>query len=401
MWTIFCAVVDNYGDLGFCLRLARQLRSEHAVDVTLWVDDAAVVESFLGLEWSGDVPLRHDGIHLRHWCRPWTQWSQTSLVAASDVIIEAFACDIPDQVVDAMARRETPPLWINLEYLSAESWAGEYHLLRSMISASTGKVLTKTFFFPGFAPDTGGLLRERDLLERHAVWQRDEVQSRAALLGALNTPAQIADDTLLISVFTYESPSLAGWLEALSVTPAPVCCLIPEGRVLTGVSDWFGHVRLKPGDILTKGSLTVIMIPFMSQDQYDGLLGICDFNLVRGEDSFVRAQWAARPLLWHIYPQQEEAHLVKLQAFLDLYGRERDSGGDDTALIAMSRFWLAWNRGEDCGDLWHHLRPQLPSLREHARKWQRKLAKRPDLAANLLRLQRDWQHEQHSQPRGQ
>ena len=40
-WDIFCTVVDNYGDIGVCWRLARQLAAEHGFAVRLWVDDLA------------------------------------------------------------------------------------------------------------------------------------------------------------------------------------------------------------------------------------------------------------------------------------------------------------------------------------------------------------------------
>ena len=43
----------------------------------------------------------------------------------------------------------------------------------------------------------------------------------------------------------------------------------------------------------------------------------CDLNFVRGEDSLVRALWANRPFIWHIYPQHDGAHHAKLHAFLD------------------------------------------------------------------------------------
>jgi len=406
-WSIFCAVVDNYGDLGVCLRLARQLHAEYGLQVSLWVDDPRAVEAFLGVAWRDGTQLEYDGLHLRRWPRQWSTAAEAALPAAGDVVIEAFGCDLPAAVINAMAERATPPLWINLEYLSAEPWVSECHLLRSMMAAAGGKGLTRTFFFPGFRTGTGGLLRERNLLDRQAAWQQNDPRSRRALLRELGCALPPADDGIFISLFTYESRSLAGWLDALSQASQPACCLVPEGRVLAGVGAALGHDELRPGEGVVQGSLTVIVLPFMTQECYDRLLGICDINLVRGEDSFVRAQWAARPLLWHIYPQQEEAHLIKLQAFLDLYGAQAraDEGvaspGEDSALADMSRFWLAWNRGEDCGDLWHHLRPQLPSLREHARKWQRKLAKRPDLAANLLQLQRDWQQEQQSRTCGQ
>ena len=47
------------------------------------------------------------------------------------------------------------------------------------------------------------------------------------------------------------------------------------------------------------------------------MLWACDLNLVRGEDSLVRALWAGRPLLWQLYPQHDQAHHAKLEAFLD------------------------------------------------------------------------------------
>jgi uncharacterized repeat protein (TIGR03837 family) len=47
------------------------------------------------------------------------------------------------------------------------------------------------------------------------------------------------------------------------------------------------------------------------------MLRACDLNFVRGEDSLVRALWAGQPFVWHIYPQDDNAHHAKLQAFLD------------------------------------------------------------------------------------
>ena len=77
-----------------------------------------------------------------------------------------------------------------------------------------------------------------------------------------------------------------------------------------------------PGDQRRRGNLLIHVLPFVAQDDYDRLLWCCDLNAVRGEDSFVRAQWAGRPLLWHIYPQEEGAHWDKLEAFLAIYNAD-------------------------------------------------------------------------------
>ena len=66
-------------------------------------------------------------------------------------------------------------------------------------------------------------------------------------------------------------------------------------------------------------SIQVLSIPFISQDDYDWFLAQCDLNIVRGEDSFIRAQLVGKPFIWHIYPQGDQAHQVKLAAFLELY----------------------------------------------------------------------------------
>ena len=88
----------------------------------------------------------------------------------------------------------------------------------------------------------------------------------------------------------------------------------------------------------------------MTQDEYDLLLWSCDFNAVRGEESFIRAQWAGRPLVWHIYPQEDDAHWDKLNAF---------STSMRTALrrrlAALRAFWHAWNAGEGAAQAWADL----------------------------------------------
>ena len=58
-------------------------------------------------------------------------------------------------------------------------------------------------------------------------------------------------------------------------------------------------------------------LPWLTQPDYDHLLWACDLNFVRGEDSFVRAQWAGRPFVWQIYPQHDGAHARQARRLLD------------------------------------------------------------------------------------
>jgi len=357
-WEIFCQVVDNYGDIGVCWRLARALAIEYGVDVRLWVDDWKTFSKLcLQPVWDG---ARVSGVELRHWTNPFP------VEEPADVVIEAFGCHLPEEHERAMAKK--PPIWINLEYLSAESWVVECHKLSS---PHPGLPLTKTFFFPGFVEGTGGLILERGLLDR-----RDQLlRSRADWLRAL-TPLHA--DALVVSLFCYEPCGLAGLLHCWEQETRPVLLLAPEGRSLAGVEAALG-MNLPVGEQVQRGALRIVALPFTDQDGFDALLWHCDLNLVRGEDSFVRAQWAARPFVWNIYPQENDAHFTKLEAFLALYC----TGLREEAARTMATFWRAWNGRGDAAEAWPAFAQALPELERHAQNWRTSLAARPSLVTTL------------------
>ncbi|VXC63047.1 conserved hypothetical protein [Pseudomonas sp. 8Z] len=371
-WDIFCAVVDNYGDIGVTWRLARQLVSEHGLMVRLWVDD---LEVFAHLCPALDPHLsiqEYAGVEVRHWARTWEP------VEVADLVIEAFACNLPSEYIQAMAVRAQRPLWLNLEYLSAENWVSGCHALPSPQVGG----LQKFFFFPGFVEGTGGLLREAELLAERDCLQAD-VDGQATFLAQLGvtrlTQAQ------LISLFAYENPGLGEWLDTLASSDRLTQLLVPQGRILAEVALWFG-AQLVPGDQRQRGNVHVQVLPFMAQADYDRLLWCCDFNAVRGEDSFIRAQWAGKPLLWHIYQQEEGAHWDKLHAFLALY-RQGLSASADAALLHS---WAAWNAGKGMAQAWEAVQANWSELHAHAVRWCSQQAARPDLASALVQFHRNW-----------
>jgi uncharacterized repeat protein (TIGR03837 family) len=364
-WDIFCAVVDNYGDIGVCWRLARQLAEEYDFVVQLWVDDLAPLTR-LCPEASADAEQQVVvGVEVRPWRQPFPD------VQAADVVIEAFACELPENYLVAMAARQNQglslPLWLNLEYLSAEDWVEGCH---GMTSPHPRLPLTKHFFFPGFSPRTGGLLREQDYDERRARF------NPVAFRAGLDIPAVPAGG-LTVSLFAYENSGVGELLAAWAEGGRPILCLVPEGRLLPQVRFFFGQ---EAGRSYTRGSLTVQVLPFLPQSEYDQVLWFCDLNFVRGEDSFVRAQWAAKPLVWHIYPQDDDHHQVKLQAFLTRYV----AGLPEADARALKDFWLAWENQAGTGIAWPAFEAALPSLTAHARAWAKTLANRRDLTAELV-----------------
>lgn len=368
-WDLFCTVIDNYGDIGVTWRLARQLAGEHALHVRLWVDDLV---SFHALRPEIDPALPTqwlEGVEIRHWTQPFPE------VAPADMVVEALACTLPENYVAAMAARAPKPVWINLEYLSAEDWVPGCH---GLPSPHPRLPLTKWFFFPGYRAGTGGVLRESGLLDACRAFQASP-GDQAAFWSALGIPARESDE-LRVSLFGYENRAVPALLGQWAEGPCPVRCLVPAGRILEDVLHFFRHRDTQPRGVLSQGQLTVHCLPMLAQDDYDRLLWSCDCNFVRGEDSFVRAQWAGRPLVWQAYRQEAEAHWPKIRAFLDLYA----AGLPPAVASDVRALWTAWNGEDPAGMDWPAYWRHRGVLEGHARHWVGHLEDLGDLAGNLV-----------------
>ncbi|MGL5947552.1 MAG: elongation factor P maturation arginine rhamnosyltransferase EarP [Aeromonas sp.] len=406
MWDIFCRVVDNFGDIGVTWRLARQLRDtplpnamaatlaaatdtptasspRSAPVVRLWVDDLA---SFARICPELDVHLPAqwcDSIWVVHW-RDALAWQ---LVHPARVVIEAFACALPAAFIGQMATPaagQPTPVWLNLEYLSAEAWVDECHALASPQRVARPHApaasLTKYFFFPGFTACTGGLLCEPGLLATRRAWQQDSA-AQAAFWQRLGLPPAAVNETR-ISLFSYESATLRAWVRAWRQSPTPVTLLLPQGRAVADVLAGAELPALAPSALVQVDNLTVKLLPMTDQAGYDRLLWSCDLNIVRGEDSFVRAQWAGRPFVWHIYAQDDAAHLDKLNAFFAHYGAALP-----TALAAwLCRQNIALSQGEEDASLWSQWQQYAPIWAQNAAIWPEKLLKEGDLVTRLMKF---------------
>ena len=315
LWDIFCRVVDNYGDIGVCWRLASDLAGR-GESVRLWVDDANA------LRWM--APAGSPGVEVK----PWPHELPPGSFSIGDVLIEAFGCEIPPSFVTAYARKtaagDRKGVWINLEYLSAQGFVERSHALPSPVMIRPGAGLTKYFYYPGFTPATGGLLREPDLAARRAGFKR------CAWLAQLGLAFQ---GERLVSLFCYEPPALGELLERLSSDPQTTRLLVTAGRATAAVKACVEIKSDRQPAWNRHGRLQISYLPALSQRDFDHLLWACDLNFVRGEDSLVRALWANKPLVWQIYPQTDEAHHPKLDAFVNLL----------QASPSLRAFHAAWN----------------------------------------------------------
>jgi uncharacterized repeat protein (TIGR03837 family) len=350
-WDIFCRVIDNFGDIGVCWRLACAL-AQRGQQVRLWADDLSA------LCWMAPEGGRDQGVELWLW-QP--EQAMPSDAMPGDVVIEAFGCEMDhswiaadlvasytDSIRASGQKHPKNPVWINLEYLSAEGYAARNHGLPSPVLAGPARGMQKWFFYPGFTPGTGGLMRPQ--------------------LDSAPLPRAVGNQR--ISLFCYEPPALQDMLRQLGAMPSPTELLVFAGRSQRAVQALF-DVQIGSHPLWNVRNMLLIQEqPYLPQWQYDAVLCGCDLNFVRGEDSLVQALWAGRAFVWQIYPQADGAHEAKLEAFLDWLQAPED----------LRQFHRTWNGLQDSA---------LPLIRIEewalcAQAARARLLEQPDLVSQLL-----------------
>ena len=280
---IFCEVIDNYGDVGVAYRLARELKRIYPNKELRFIINQTEELNLI---------KKNDDIIVIDYK------DVDKIEQPADLVIETFACNIPEIYMDKALK--TSKLMINLEYFSSEDWVDDFHLQESFLGGN----LKKYFFIPGLSEKSGGIILDKEFLDR-----KNKVQeNREYYLKQFNIDENY---DLIISVFSYEK-NFDNFLKTLQKLDKKVLLLLLSEKTQKNFIKYFDN-----NDYYDK--IKAVKLPFFTYDKYEKLLALCDINLVRGEDSFVRALLLAKPFLWHIYPQDENAHIIKLESFLEKY----------------------------------------------------------------------------------
>jgi len=280
---IFCQVIDNYGDVGVTYRLAREFKRVYPNKKLRFVINQTEELNLIRKSEDIEIILYKDISKIEN---------------SADLIIESFACEIPKEYMDKALKKSK--LIINLEYFSAEKWVDDFHLQESFLGGN----LKKYFFIPGLSEKSGGILLDNEFLERKKkveankeyYLEKFEIKEKYDLIG---------------SIFSYEK-NFDSLIEELKKLDKKIILLILSEKTQKNFIKYFDN-----GNNYDK--IKFVKLPFFTYDKYEELLALCDFNLVRGEDSFVRALLLGKPFLWHIYPQDENTHIKKLESFLEKY----------------------------------------------------------------------------------
>ena len=280
---IFCQVIDNYGDVGVAYRLAREFKRVYPNKKLRFVINKTEELNLIRKSEDIEIILYKDISKIEN---------------SADLIIESFGCEIPKKYMHKALKNSK--LIINLEYFSAEKWVDDFHLQESFLGGN----LKKYFFIPGLSEKSGGILLDNEFLERKKKVEANKeyylkkfgIKEKYDLIG---------------SVFSYEK-NFGSLIEELKKLGKKIILLMLSEKTQKNFIKYFDN-----GNNYDK--IKFVKLPFFTYDKYEELLALCDFNLVRGEDSFVRALLLGKPFLWHIYPQDENTHIKKLESFLEKY----------------------------------------------------------------------------------
>lgn len=370
-WDIFCKIVDNYGDIGICWRLSQQLAHEHHLQVRLFIDDMTAAKNIVTALDCAKKSQMINGVEL---CA-WPTYEYSTETKPADVVLETFSCELPDFYVHQMLLKNS--IWINLEYLSAESWVSDFH---AKPSPHPTLAITKHYFFPGFKNDTGGLIRETNLMAERAAFINSKAEQES-FWRELDIADDLGNDAIKISLFCYPQANIANLMLALESVNQPIHIFTQLNGSIAEKIDTSADVNNRNGKKICKGNLTIHLLPFLSQADYDHLLWTCDLNFVRGEDSWIRAIWAEKPFIWQPYIQTDDTHIKKLNAFLDLYLNQATP--EIKAVLVESQ--LAWSKASTSMLApFTRLINHIPDLLAYAKQQTNNLAIQPDLATKLV-----------------
>lgn len=359
---IFCDPIDNYGDVGFCWRLARELVDRFNCSVVFRTRDVD-----LACKFAQNSEEIKETIFISGWDE-----SKNDEKPPADFLLAGFSCALPESTISRIMVKDKKPILINIEYLSAENWVESFHGKPSIDNIEGMKIF---FYFPGFTEKTGGLLREKSVFQ-----SGDNNRSREKYFSGKFHFFENSDK-FTIFIFSYEAPWIKNLLNLWIKSNKPVRLVVIDKKIIKNISCVIGLDFNEQGSYQF-GNLEIVVLPFLSHFDFDVLLNISDFNIVRGEDSLVRALWAMKPFLWDIYKQENDDHLNKLFSFNEILTKKWPHR------IAEIYFDLSlrWNTGKFSQKDWVELVKEIDLFKYNIENYVEKLKNQEDMATSLMKF---------------
>lgn len=342
--TLLCKVVDNYGDIGFVYRLSRSLSqlTEGKIFLRIVVSDLI---SFSRMEplVKTDTACQKINVCNCEWeVYDWNAYEvckEAFSRVAPQIILECFQCGRPDWLEEILfvPERKDVVHVVNVEYLTAEEYADDFHLLPSLTRSSFVK---KINFMPGFTSKTGGLVLDEPFVN-YIHSEKFAKEALKNMFSACRIDVSSFDSCFNVLVFSYER-EYDSIVKALLRYESECKRKNPSFKLRVFATAGLSLAPFKKACLQNKAVFEVVELPFLSQKEWDALLTVMDFSFVRGEDSLSRACLSSVPFVWHAYIQDDEYQLVKVNALLE----RMKPFFDEESFALLKEYWFLYNRTE-------------------------------------------------------
>lgn len=323
--TILCKVVDNFGDIGFVYRLAKNLcKVNPSYQIRIITNDIKTFKMLAPELGKGGANIALFDSNDAATCR--AEFCQRP----PRVILECFQCGRPDWLEEILFDGVTRAFVINIDYLTAEDYAEDFHKLKS---GTRSALVKKINFMPGFTAKTGGLIQD--------VPPATDSKPKSGATGIDDKTKTAGPQVLMFSYPKDFAPiirAILRWNKAAQVNLAQGAG--KESFLAANENCLQDSCKSK-----IAGVLFVRELPFLSQEEWDKNLYAQDILFVRGEDSLSRACLSGKPFVWQAYLQDDNYQLVKVRALL---ARMRPHFAPDD-FAALENFWLLYNGAESSG----------------------------------------------------
>ena len=350
---IFCDIIDNYGDAGFCIRFTRALL-EYIKTVAIFTNKPNIFYKVIGENNLILINANTEILSIFH-------NSRTSFeipYSANYIIFDLFETQAPLEFLIFFSDRSNVQR-IALDYLSTEKWseplqgmqAPDSRMLQT-IDKNLLKFRQRRWYSPGISKKSGGLIWENrksiDYLERKKARERVLSLKETKIFG------ELSEEAFFICDFSYEK------------------------------------FRFSFFNKFAKERSFVIWSPraiTLCQADFDIILQSMDLNIVRGEDSFVTAHFAASskwkvPFLWQPYLEQNLNHKKKFLEWKYHFKHLTITSYWNLAEALMSRKYKKYD------ELWPYFYTDWLNLKSYMSLDCLKITKNRSLVRTLLNVQK-------------
>lgn len=295
---IFCDIIDNYGDIGFVYRLAKEItKQDKSLFIRVFLNNLEsfqVINSKINILKKIQVIDGIEYINMNH-----LSSEDYINIIPSEVAIEAFACELPEDYF--INYENNLKLIINLEYFTLEEWTKDFHLHSSFVNLNGVK---KYFYMPGLEKDRGGIIISSEKEEISKDYFIRLIEKNSDYKFEKNLEKEEFFATIFSYEFNFENFLIS--IEKYSKEINKKIYLLIFGE------------KTKEGfpKLYRNSNVELIFMNYVEQHIYDKFISYADFNLVRGEESFVRALVSGKAFLWHAYCQEDKIHLQKVEGYL-------------------------------------------------------------------------------------